>query len=393
LANVASNVAPYPILMKLPYLSESAEPVRTRTAKKPAPATESVNYRDPSTPPPVRAPRPAPVVAPKVETSISADLESIIMSEEPVAAPRPVEKIGTPCVPVADAPRSEKMPVACEKTATPVASVSEKARTPGGPETHGKLVAFCLLMVIVGLCVHWHWASLAPYCESSRRMLNLIPAREPTEMVIVPADGAPMLAEQIAAPTPTPVPVAPEVCARGHDCPKPVETASTQPEPVQETKPPETTVAKPVEAMKPAETTVAAPAESVRVPYIKETTVLTDPEKCLPDPDKRPPEPQRLPDFILGTKPGEVVAKITLPVAPVPAESPRSVESPRPVVGPIVPVSATILKPTLVTPANYWVPAETPQTPAIDVNIKAGPFKAEVEFGSEILPSEEGSTP
>lgn len=375
LADVASNVAPYPILMHLPYLPETDRPVRSRTVKKAAPAPKTVNYQDPSTPPPVRSPRREQAVAPQVEAPITASVGTESTKEAPVAETRTPEKTNEACAPVANAPITEK-------TLTP--------QTPAARRTHGKLVACCLLLVIAGLCVHWQWAAVAPYCKSPQRVLDLIHAREATEMVIIPADGAPMLAEPIAAPAPAPVACETEKCEK-HDCPKPAETASANPEPIQpveETKPSETIVARPAETMKPVETPVAQPTEATKPAETVVRTTL--------------PEPQRLPDAIVTET---IAAKITIPLPPPPAET----ATPRAPVGPIVPVSATILKPMLVTPANYWVPAEAPRTPeatripdatripealptpSVEVKIKAGPIEA--DFGVDILPVDEGSTP
>jgi hypothetical protein len=381
LADVASNVAPYPILMHLPYLPETARPVRSRTVKKAAPASKTVNYEDPSTPPPVRTPRREQVVAPEVvETPITLSVGAEIVSDAPVVKTPASEKVSEAPAPVATTPETEPTPA----PPTPVAR-----------GTHGKLVACCLLVVIAGLCVHWHWASVAPYCKSPQRVLDLIHAREATEMVIVPADGAPMLAEPIAAPAAAPVACEAGTCEK-QDCPKPAETASAKPEAVQAAeaaKPPETTVAKPEEETK-RETVVAQPIEATKPAETVIRTTL--------------PEPQRLPDAIVIET---IAAKITIPLPPPPAET----ATPRGPVGPIVPVSAAILKPMLVTPANYWVPEETsrtpeipvrseapmtpeasrtpeaPPTPSVDVNIKAGPVEA--DFGVDILPVDEGSTP
>jgi hypothetical protein len=380
LTNVASNVTPYPILMRVPYLPDTEEPVRAPTVKKPAPTPKTVNYRDPATPPPVRTPRREAAVAPQMETPITVGVGSENVSNTPVAKTPAPEKISEPCPPVASAPLSPATPA----PRTP----------PAAPDTHGRLVVCCLLFVIAGLCVHWHWASLAPYCKSPQRVLDLMHAREATEMVIVPADGAPMLAEPIAAPTPTPV-CQDDVKSEEQCGPKPVETAAVKPTPidvVEETKAPETTTAKSVEETKPAETAVAPPTETAKpVGTVVRTTL---------------PEPQRLPDAIVTET---IAAKITIPLPPPPAET----AAPKVAIGPIVPVSATILKPMLVTPANYWVPVEEPRVPeaprmpevlrtpealrlppappAVDVKIKAGPVEADV--GVDILPVHEGSTP
>lgn len=158
-AGMAATPAPFPVLLRVPYFPEH-EPVRVPPKK---PATPPVNYLDPSSPPPVRAPR-----------KTTAKQESPPVVEAPTA-PQPVVE-------------------AAQKPPAPVVRTRVRTRR---PRRRVKLAAGLFVLVMVGLSAHWHWASMVP--ESWMEILN---GTATTEMIILPAEDVPPVAEPPLAPPP-----------------------------------------------------------------------------------------------------------------------------------------------------------------------------------------------
>lgn len=231
------NLAPYPILLRVRYFAETDEPMPAPPVSRTL--AETPNYRDASSPPPVRAPRAEPAPAGVEEP------ECLAVKPRPPAKP------------------------------TPWARPAENRKRPV-PQTHGKLVAFLLLLVIVGLCAHWHALSLVP--EYPDKLLSsLHPSELSEEMLVVSADGAPMLVAPEAAPLPEPpalepppaTPIVPtsESPARpavADEAPLPPLTPTVtgwpvEPPPMSAPAPIESAVAKPVEPVGPVAITLGRP--------------------------------------------------------------------------------------------------------------------------------------